>query len=834
MKTTPRPWWRAACALVSAALFLSLAPQTAEANTRIGTNLSSIKDWNTQPFFYNLMHHSRGWVARDNTTGPNRNWGFKSDDRNGLIPQRTSDGYPTQVPFTAWGNNAWVFTFVPLYETGSHKLQVTGSGQIKWKAPGQPEQTRNLNGGTSTFFFDVDSVNDLSQFKSGTARREGPSKMTLEITQSNSGDPVRDIRIMRPGHHGAGKHAFDADFKNYLSFYDTLRFMDWGETNNSPLVDWSDRTKKDWYSQTTEHGVAYEHMIQLANELNKDLWINVPHKADNNFVDNMASLFNNQTEGARDIFLEYSNEVWNGMFDQSGWVNNSNFAGSNRMEKYGTRSAQIFDRWYAQFNNPGDRVVRVIAGQAANDWQTLQALETAGTKTDAIAIAPYFGNSIKPEELTNPLPSKNDLANEPWLEMNQVQDALDSHAALAQDFGVQLIAYEGGQHYVGIFGTQDNDDLTDLLLDFNRSWQIRNIYRWDYLNRLGDSGMLLFCSFASVGDSWNKFGSWPTMEYWGQPINNSEGNAVKEWALRDWKANNPDGADVQPGSGGGGGGGGGAGEGVRIEAENYTAMSGIQTQNTSDSGGGQNVGWIDNGDWMDYAVDVPSSGSYVISFRVASPNSGAQFALKSGGSTLATVNVPDTGNWQNWQTVTATANLNAGSQTLRIQSTANPGWNINWWEFSGGSGGGGGGGGSVTFNDKSEGDVASSYSAEGLTVTVLAFNGSASSIDFLSNNYPSTVARPDNWNESFRIVASNGGSFNLAAFDHGAVWSNNYDATITGTKSGGGTVTASISGNSNNPSTKTLNWSNLTEVVIDYGGGVNNRFGVIDNLDQGN
>ncbi|HJW17486.1 MAG TPA: T9SS type A sorting domain-containing protein, partial [Flavisolibacter sp.] len=44
-----------------------------------------------------------------------------------------------------------------------------------------------------------------------------------------------------------------------------------------------------------------------------------------------------------------------------------------------------------------------------------------------------------------------------------------------------------------------------------------------------------------------------------------------------------------------------------------------------------------------------------------------------------------TGGWQSWQTITATVNLAAGTQTIRLQSTTGAGWNINWLEIAGGS-----------------------------------------------------------------------------------------------------------------------------------------------------
>jgi len=126
---------------------------------------------------------------------------------------------------------------------------------------------------------------------------------------------------------------------------------------------------------------------------------------------------------------------------------------------------------------------------------------------------------------------------------------------------------------------------------------------------------------------------------------------------------------------------------IKIEAENYSAMSGIQTEPTSDAGGGLNVGWQDNNDWMDYSVNVPSSGVFTVNFRVASMFSGAQFQLrKSDGTALATITVPNTGSFQSWQTVSVSANLSAGLQTLRITTIqANGGWNINWWEIAGGA-----------------------------------------------------------------------------------------------------------------------------------------------------
>ncbi|KAA2243311.1 carbohydrate-binding protein [Chitinophaga agrisoli] len=124
----------------------------------------------------------------------------------------------------------------------------------------------------------------------------------------------------------------------------------------------------------------------------------------------------------------------------------------------------------------------------------------------------------------------------------------------------------------------------------------------------------------------------------------------------------------------------------RIQSEEYDAMTGIQLENTADVNGIQDVGFIDANDWMDYKVNVKTAGTYTIGFRVASPG-GGQLQLRSGASSLATVNIPATNGWQTWITQTATVTLSAGSQTLRVFAVTG-GWNINWFEANNGASGG--------------------------------------------------------------------------------------------------------------------------------------------------
>ncbi|WP_281558463.1 cellulase family glycosylhydrolase [Thalassomonas sp. RHCl1] len=125
----------------------------------------------------------------------------------------------------------------------------------------------------------------------------------------------------------------------------------------------------------------------------------------------------------------------------------------------------------------------------------------------------------------------------------------------------------------------------------------------------------------------------------------------------------------------------------RIEAEDYIAMAGVQTESTTDTGGGLNIGYIDPGDWMTYRVNVSTSGTYKVSYRVSSYDGGQlQFEKAGGAVAYGVMDVPATGGWQNWQTVSHTVTLTAGEQELAIASLAGA-WNINWFELSPQAGG---------------------------------------------------------------------------------------------------------------------------------------------------
>jgi glucan 1,3-beta-glucosidase len=79
-----------------------------------------------------------------------------------------------------------------------------------------------------------------------------------------------------------------------------------------------------------------------------------------------------------------------------------------------------------------------------------------------------------------------------------------------------------------------------------------------------------------------------------------------------------------------------------IQAEDFSAMEGIQVENTGDVGGGSNVGYISAGDWLEYTIDVSSAGSYLFEYRVASSGGTNGFEVLVDGVQVDSQNISDT------------------------------------------------------------------------------------------------------------------------------------------------------------------------------------------------
>ena len=123
---------------------------------------------------------------------------------------------------------------------------------------------------------------------------------------------------------------------------------------------------------------------------------------------------------------------------------------------------------------------------------------------------------------------------------------------------------------------------------------------------------------------------------------------------------------------------------VQLEAENANVNHGMVVENCTDAGGGQDMGYVDASDYLKFnQVVFPTSGSYVIEYRVASGGAGGTVSsdLNSGAIQLGNTTILGTGGWQNWTTVSRTVTVAAGTYDFGVFAQSG-GWNINWVRIS--------------------------------------------------------------------------------------------------------------------------------------------------------
>jgi hypothetical protein len=511
------PLRRGLCRLLLACLLL--LPAAAPAAMKVGINLSSITDSGTDWAFVDVFRHAREWMTKraDGTGAFNTAQNVPTD----------ANGWPTQVPFSADGAQQIPHTIMPAWITGNYTITVTGAGTFRVKTSGTAWVTRTHTGGTSSF-----TLNNTTPYGS----------IWLEILSSSGTGGLKNFRVMLPGYAGSSA-TFHPDFKAKLQHFNTIRMMDWGRTNHNPTTAWSQRTTLNSYTQSRRNGVALEYQVRLANELGKNIWVNIPHAADNSYVNQTATLLRDSVPAGRKIYIEYSNEVWNGQFTQFAWVRD-NVAGANQAVKYATRSAQIFDIFYNVFNQntsrgtPQQRLIRVASWGRSQNSGFGQILSAQAAKIDAIAFNAYFGTVFSPGTTPSPLPSVDQLLSNTYSLWTTRQAEYNQVKNYATQYNKQLLTYEGGQHYVGHQGAENNDALTTLLHEANRSWQMRNFYRNTHLNFMNSIGIALHNNFAYCG-AWSKWGSWGNLERQDQVIGTAVGEAGKAWAVRDWVQANP-------------------------------------------------------------------------------------------------------------------------------------------------------------------------------------------------------------------------------------------------------------------------------------------------------
>lgn len=277
---------------------------------------------------------------------------------------------------------------------------------------------------------------------------------------------IVDVEIEYEAALAANPDAIHPAFVTYLAPYKMIRTMDLTATNNSEVSTWAQRAQPN-REQRFAGSMAWEDAISIANQTDRDLWLNLPALANDDYVTQFAQLFAAGLEPGREVIVEFSNETWNGgMFRQyhqssaaataRGGFDPNEFT---RVAQYvGTRTAEV--AIIIKRILPRARIV--LGGFVASQYFNEKAMERCGTACEAISIAPYFYRNLSSNDFAAMSASVDS-------ELNLIRES----KALADRFRTPLIGYESGFHGLGTAVTRDaclDPRMGDLYLRLYRGW----------------------------------------------------------------------------------------------------------------------------------------------------------------------------------------------------------------------------------------------------------------------------------------------------------------------------------------------------------------------------
>ncbi len=585
-------------ALVAAAIVVALfaaPPQptyatdaiAANENSPLGANLNFMAAWSSEYTFVDAFKQSSPWFAAGPPT-----WQSVSDEELDL----DANGWPRSLRNRHDGSVVYNFIGTVMFDQLDGHYPI-GQYTVLYEGEGTLEYTRDAVRVSYDYSGQVkQEMIDVDPSRGGT----GIMLKIVETDPHNTGNYIRNIRVIAPGFSAETTQTFHPDFLANVNKYKVLRYMDWMRTNwqyngdkpvrdgevevlaspldnvhplhdvtvnpyvsqasdsdvrSAELRDWHERARATDARYSTDYGVPVEIMTELANEIDANPWVNMPHMASDDWVRGFAEYMRDNLESDRHIYVEYSNEVWNSGFYQARWVEDRGKETwpdspvsdlEKRLSWFGMRSAQICNIWEDVFGAQANQVRCMVATQAANTWIGEKMLDCPlwdqapchAHNMDVVAIAPYFGQHTGMLQHRDNLQSwlndpdgglsklfdevryGNQLPEEQWLTkvtVDQAKQNVSDYATVAEDRNIDLVAYEGGQHLVHVGYPQQasdkvlNDAISQLFMDANRDPRMRELYLDYYDHWLAAAGDV-HVLYSTVG-VYSQWGSWGSQEF---------------------------------------------------------------------------------------------------------------------------------------------------------------------------------------------------------------------------------------------------------------------------------------------------------------------------------
>lgn len=491
--------------------------ETPQVDNRLGINFYSIVDWNRDLPFVDMMKMARPWIPQREGV-----WDTREPlplDAEGYVMRLEPGQRAATLMLTDLEGHHPAGHYVFLYE-GEGEWEWGGMASVVESEPGR-------------------EVIDIQP--------ERGSRVQLTLVAVDPDNHPRNMRFIRPGYEDRyQQNPYATDFLQRWGGVDTIRFMDWMRANRTDQSEWSNRPTPRHRTYYTS-GVSVEWMVDLCNRTDSHAWFSLPHPVTDEYMREFARIVRDRLRPDLKAYYEFSNEVWNTMFAQTRWAQERGVAAGLAERPweagwlyYAEQSLRLFDILDEVYEGESDRYVRVVSTQAANTHIGRRKLTHGDLhrRTDAISIGPYLTFNVAIQSRDD-RPVAADVQD--WT-LDQVFEYLqgtplanskrwmEQFQALADEFGLKLIAYEGGQHLTALDEAANNEKIVNLLADANRDPRMGDLYT-EYFNHWTDvTGGNLFCHWTATG-KYGRHGYWGLLEWRTQdPATSPKYQALKAWS----------------------------------------------------------------------------------------------------------------------------------------------------------------------------------------------------------------------------------------------------------------------------------------------------------------
>ncbi|QEH32853.1 hypothetical protein OJF2_13380 [Aquisphaera giovannonii] len=387
--------------------------------SQTGVNLKQQTNYVNGPVWVDVRDSLRGWTKLDDS---------------GYITSLTPRGYPLETSHT--------WTRMNGYPAGTYSVSYSGAA------------TLTITGVSSAtpFTLGADGL-----YHGSVTFNSAPVYIDIRASGLDPARPFGDLHIITPGYGTAPNQTqiYTDTFLQSIQPFSYLRFYEWDGYGGPNEVNWSDRFEPGDFQTFTMNGVPYEDMISLCNTAHKDMWINIPVRASDDYVKQLADLISSRLDPSLKVYVEYSNETWNTGFKAYPLVlaaskSNPLVTATGDIYRVAQQTAYMTkhdgDIFKQEFGAASSRVLPVLPGWAASsDYNNamLSFLDAnygaASGSVYALAIAPYLDFKL-PAKLT-----ADQLISMMYTFLEtKYASRISADSAVATAYGLPLISYEGG------------------------------------------------------------------------------------------------------------------------------------------------------------------------------------------------------------------------------------------------------------------------------------------------------------------------------------------------------------------------------------------------------